>query len=94
MNRELEKVENTYWKISKIIGVLFTLINYQMWTNPLHIVKAVFIVVGISVGVFIAVNVIDLCIGVIAIFVKVIIRKMKDKRILKRFCQTGSVKEK
>lgn len=37
MNKKLEKLEGAYWKISKVIGVLFTIINYQMWTSPFNI---------------------------------------------------------
>lgn len=93
MNRKLKKLESTYWRISKIVGILFTLINYQMWTSPLHILKAVFIILGVSVGAFAAINIIDLCVGIVAGIVKHINRKFKDKRLLKGFCQTGAIGE-
>lgn len=93
LNRKLEKLESTYWKVSKVIGVLFTLINYQMWTSPLHIIRAILMIVGVSVGVFVAINVIDLCVGIIIGIVKNINRKIKDKRLLKGFCQTGTMGE-
>ena len=93
MNRKLEKLESTYWRISKIAGILFTLINYQMWTSPLHTLKAVLIIIGVSVGSFVAINIIDLCVGVVVGIAKHINRKIKDRRLLKGFCQTGTIGE-
>lgn len=83
MNRKLEKLEGTYWKIGKIVGVLFVIINYQLWTEPYSFIKAVLMLVGVAVGTFIAVNVLDLIVGMIAGILKEIRRKAKDKRILK-----------
>ena len=83
MNRKLEKLEGTYWKIAKIISVLFVIINYQLWTEPYSFIKAVLLLVGVIVGTFIAVNVLDLIVGMIAGILKKIRRKAKDKRILK-----------
>ena len=83
MNKKLEKLEGTYWKIGKIAGVLFVIINYQLWTEPYSFIKAVLLLVGVAVGTFIAVNVLDLIVGMIAGILKEIRRKAKDKRILK-----------
>ena len=47
MNRKLEKLEGTYWKIGKVIGTLFTIINYQMWTSPFNIAVAILLIIGI-----------------------------------------------
>lgn len=89
MNRKLEKLENIYWEIGKVIGVLFTIINYQMWTKPFNIAIAVFLIIGTSVCTFVAINIIDLCVGIVIGFVKRINRKNNDRRVLKEFCKTG-----
>ena len=83
MNRKLEKLEGTYWKIAKIISVLFVIINYQLWTEPYSFIKAVLLIIGIAVGIFVAINLLDLVVGMIAGILKEIRRKAKDKRILK-----------
>lgn len=83
MNRKLEKLEGTYWKIAKIVSVLFAIINYQLWTEPYSFVKAVLLIVGIAIGVFVTINLLDLIVGMIAGILKEIRRKAKDKRILK-----------
>ena len=82
MNRKLEKLEGTYWKIAKIISVLFVIVNYQLWTEPYSFIKAVLLIIGIAVGVFVAINILDLVVGMIAGILKKIRRKAKDKRIL------------
>lgn len=83
MNRKLEKLEGTYWKIAKIISVLFVIINYQLWTEPYSFIKAVLLIIGIAVGIFVAINLLDLVVGMIAGILKGIRRKAKDKRILR-----------
>ena len=83
MNKKLEKLEGAYWKIAKIVSVLFVIINYQLWTEPYSFIKVVLMLVGVAVGTFIAVNVLDLIVGMIAGILKEIRRKAKDKRILK-----------
>ena len=83
MNRKLEKLEGTYWKIAKIISVLFVIINYQLWTEPYCFIKAVLLIIGIAVGIFVAINLLDLVVGMIAGILKGIRRKAKDKRILR-----------
>lgn len=93
LNRKLEKLEGTYWKIGKVIGTLFTIINYQMWTSPFNIAIAILLIIGVSVGAFVAINLIDLCVGMIIGIVKHIDRKIKDRRLLKGFCQTGTIEE-
>lgn len=93
LNRKLEELESAYWKISKAIGVLFIIINYQMWTSPFNIVIAVLLIIGISVVAFIAINLIDLCVGIVACVIKHIDRKIKNRRLLKGFCQTGIIEE-
>ena len=42
---------------------------------------------------FVAINLIDLCVGIVAGVVKQINRKIKDKRLLKGFCETGTIEE-
>lgn len=93
MNRKLEKLEGTYWKIGKIIGVLFTIINYQIWTSPFNIVIAILLIIGISVCTIVAINLIDLCVGIVVGVVRRIDRKIKDRRLLKGFCETGTIEE-
>ena len=93
MNKKLEKLEGTYWKIAKIVSVLFAIINYQLWTEPYSFIKAVLLLVGVTVGTFIAVNVLDLIVGMIAGIIKHIHRRIKDKRLLKGFCQSDSTED-
>lgn len=88
MNKKLEKLEGTYWKIAKIVSVLFAVINYQLWTEPYSLVKAVLLLIGVAVGVFVAINVLDLIVGIITGVFKYIHRKIKDRRLLKGFCQS------
>lgn len=83
MNKKLEKLEGAYWKIAKIVSVLFAIINYHLWTEPYSFIKAVLLLVGVAVGTFIVVNVLDLIVGMIAGIIKHIHRRIKDKRILK-----------
>lgn len=90
MNRKLEKLEGTYWKIAKIISVLFAIINYQLWTEPYSFIKAVLLIIGIAVGIFVAINLLDLIVGMIAGILKEIRRKAKDKRILKGLSKDNS----
>ena len=42
---------------------------------------------------FVAINLIDLCVGIVAGVVKHIDRKIKDRRLLKGFCETGTIEE-
>lgn len=93
LNRKLEKLEGTYWKICKVISTLFIIINYQMWTSPFNIAIAVLLIIGVSVGAFVAFNLIDLFVGMVISIVKHIDRKIKDKRLLKGFYQTGTIEE-
>ena len=93
MNRKLEKLEGTYWKSSKVIGVLFTIINYQMWTSPFNIAVAILLIIGVSACTFVAINLIDVCVGIVIGAVKRINRKIKDRRLLKGFCETGTIEE-
>lgn len=93
LNRKLEKLEGTYWKIGKFIGVLFTIINYQMWTDPFNIAIAILLIMGVTICVFIAINLIDLCVGIVISSIKCINRKIKDRRLLKGSYQTGTIKE-
>lgn len=93
LNRKLEKLESIYWKIGKVIGILFTIINYQIWTSSFNIVIPILIIVGVSVGAFIAINLIDLCVGMVIGIVKRIDRKIKDRRLLKGFYQSETIEE-
>ena len=90
MNKKLEKLEGTYWKIAKIISVLFVIVNYQLWTEPYSFIKAVLLIIGIAVGIFVAINLLDLVVGMIASILKEIRRKAKDKRILRGLSKDNS----
>lgn len=89
-NRKLEKIMKNYWSISKIAGVLFTLWNYGMWTEPFNIVKAVLLIIGVSAGTFIVINVLDIVVGLIKKLCENINRHFKDKRLLKGFYMSES----
>lgn len=91
LNKKLEKLEGAYWKISKVIGVLFTIINYQMWTSPFNIAVAILLIIGVSACTFVAINLIDVCVGIVVGVVKRINRNIKDRRLLKGFCETGTI---
>lgn len=93
LNKKLEKLEGAYWKISKVIGVLFTIINYQMWTSPFNIAVAILLIIGVSACTFVAINLIDLCVGIVVGVVRRIDRKIKDRRLLKGFCEIGTIEE-
>ena len=77
----------------KVIGVLFTIINYQMWTSPFNIAVAILLIIGVLVCTFVAINLIDGCFGIVVGVVRRIDRKIKDRRLLKGFCETGTIEE-
>lgn len=94
MNRKLEKLEGTYWKLAKVISVLLTIINYKIWTMPYSIVKAILLLIGVAVGTFIAINVLDMIVGLVTGIIKYIHRKIKNKRVLKDFYESDITDEK
>jgi hypothetical protein len=57
VTKNLEKLVRNYWRISKIVGVLLTLWNYAMWTEPFNIIKAVGIIIIAAGLAFLAINV-------------------------------------
>lgn len=93
MDKKLKKLEGIYWKTAKIVSVLFAIINYQLWTEPYSFVKAVLLIIGIAVCVFVAINLLDLVVGMIAGIIKRIHRKIKDRRLLKGFCHSETVED-
>lgn len=84
---KLEKILSKYWSISKIVAVVLTICNYSMWTEPFSFIKAVAILVIGSVATFIAINVLDMVVGVIVGICKKINRHFYDKRLLKTLCE-------
>ena len=86
MTKKMEKLIRNYWSISKIVAVVFTICNYSMWTEPFNFIKAIAIHVIGSVVTFIAINVLDMIVGVIVSICKKIHRHFYDKRLLKAFC--------
>lgn len=93
MNKKLEKLEGTYWRIAKIVSVLFAIINYQLWTEPYSFIRAVLLLIGVTVGMFVAINLLDLFVGMIAGIIKHIHRKIKDRRLLNGFCHSDTVED-
>lgn len=96
MDKKFTKIESTYWKIAKIIGVIFTLINYQIWVSAGNIataIKGLLLIIGVAVAVFVAINLLDLVIGLIKGIFKHIHKSIKDRRVLKSFYSTESGEE-
>ncbi len=89
MTKNLEKLVRNYWRISKIVGVVFTLWSYTMWTEPFNIIKALGIIIGIAVLTFLAINVLDITVGLIIALCRKIHRQFYDKKVLKKFCETN-----
>ena len=84
---KLEKILSKYWSISKIVAVVLTICNYSMWTEPFSFIKAIVILILGSVAMFIAINVLDMVVGIIVGICKKIHRYFYDKRLLKAFCE-------
>lgn len=83
----MEKLIRNYWSISKIVAVVFTICNYSIWTEPFSFIKAIAMLVIGSVATFIAINVVDMVVGIIVGICKKIHRHFYDKRLLKAFCE-------
>ena len=92
--KKTEKIEKTYWKISKIVSILVLIIGYKFWTMPYSIVKAILLLIGVAVGTFIAINVLDMIVGLVTGIIKYIHRKIKDRRVLKDFYESDITDEK
>ena len=90
MNKELLKIESTYWKISKMVAVLFILINYKVWTMPYSFIKAIAILIGIAIGTFVSINLLDLFVGIVVSIFKYIHKRIKERRLLKGFCKSNT----
>lgn len=86
MDKKVEKIIKNYWKISKFVAVVLTICNYSMWTEPFYFIKAIVMLVIGSVATFIAINVLDMVVGVIVGICKKVHRHFYDKRLLKAFC--------
>jgi hypothetical protein len=84
LNKKLEKLESTYWKISKIVGVIATLFILGVITSVLSTVKAILLIVGIAVGTFVGLNLLDLLVGVVLSIAKYIKNTIRDKRLLNK----------
>ena len=87
MTKKMEKLIRNYWSISKIVAVVLTICNYSMWTEPYSFIKAIMILVLGSVATVIAINVLDMVVGLIVSICKKIHRQVYDKRLLKGFCE-------
>jgi uncharacterized membrane protein YgaE (UPF0421/DUF939 family) len=81
----MEKLIRNYWSISKIIAVVITICNYSIWTEPFSFIKAIVILVLGSDVTFIAINILDMVVGLIVSICKKIYRHFYDKKLLKAF---------
>lgn len=69
-----------------------------MYYLPLLIIRCgqvhlILLIIGVSVCTFVAINLIDVCVGIVVGVVKRINRNIKDRRLLKGFCETGTIEE-
>lgn len=87
MTKRVEKLIRSYWNISKIIAVVLTICNYSMWTEPFNFIKAIGMLVLGAVATFVAINALDIVVGLIVTVCKKIHRHFYDKRLLKAFCE-------
>ena len=87
MTKKMEKLVRNYWNISKIVAVLFTIWNYTMWTEPFSFAKVVVMIIGGSVVAFLAINLLDMIVGLIVLVCKKIRGYFYDKRLLKGFLE-------
>lgn len=94
MHKSPKKIEGTYWKIAKIVSTIFLIINYPLWTEPFSFIKAVLLLVGIAIGGFISINLLDLFVGMIVGIIKIIVRKIKERRVLKGFLGQNTPEDK
>lgn len=87
MTKRVEKLIRSYWNISKIIAVVLTICNYSMWTEPFNFIKAIGMLVLGAIATFVAINALDIVVGLIVTVCKKIHRHFYDKRLLKAFCE-------
>ena len=92
-NKEFGKIEKSYWRISKLISILFLIVKHQLWTEPYSFIKAVLLLVGVAVGAFVVINLLDLAVGMIFGIIKHICKKIKDRRLLKRMHNTTNIND-
>lgn len=85
MNKLLKEIESIYWKIAKIVSTIFLIVNYPLWTEPFSFIRAVLLLVGIAIGCFASINLLDMCVGLFVGIIKIIVRKVKERRVLKTF---------
>ena len=83
LDEKLKMIEAAYWKISKIVSVLVLIIGYKYWTMPYSIVKAVILLIGVAVGTFVAINLLDMLIGLIKAICGYIKLTIRSRRALK-----------
>lgn len=85
MNDELKKIEQKYFKMSKLVAGLFILLNYAMWTSPFSLMKAIVIWLLVMLVTFVFINILDLLIGIARQIIKCVARKVRNRKILKDF---------
>lgn len=84
-NKTIKGIISKYWKAAEIIGFIFTICNYAMWTQPYRFIKAIMIFAGVTIVTFLAINILDLCLGFIKALFSYTKRKRHEKRLLKGF---------
>lgn len=87
MANNVRKLIRNYWNISKIVAVLLTIWNYEMWTQPFNFIKAIVLIIGGSAVMFLAINLLDMTVGFIKMVCQKVYRHFYQKRLLKDFCQ-------
>jgi hypothetical protein len=88
LNEKLKKLENTYWKISKLVSVIATLVILSVITSVLSAIKTILLIIGIAIVTFLGLNLLDLLVGVVLSIAKYIKDAIRDRRLLK-----GNIKE-
>lgn len=83
--KTVKEIASKYWKVAKVVGFLFIVYYYSMWTQPHKFIKAILIFAGVTVITFFAINILDLCLGLIKALFNHIKRKRYEKRLLKGF---------
>lgn len=83
MDEKLKKITTTYWKISKIVSVLVLIMGYKLWTMPYSFPKAVVLLIGVAVGTFVAINLLDMLVGMIKAIFGYVRLTIRNQRALK-----------
>lgn len=83
MENKVRKLIRNYWNISKTVAVLLTIWKYDMWTQPFNFIKAIVLIIEGSVVMFLAINFLDMAVGLIKMVCQKIYRYFYHKKLLK-----------